>query len=196
MNLQQDEIHDRFLRKRTIRVGELTSDHIGSIQKDLWCLSLENKRREVRLIIDSVGGEATGTLDLVALIQSLPVLTTGVVIRKCMSAAVTLLQACNNRLATPFCHFHLHHLHCDSFTYDTSEPDNVIISRLQAHIRCSRALNETNASLIAKRSGKSVAQILELMTFGEKNPDSFLSATEAKELGLIDDIIESVTLPI
>jgi ATP-dependent Clp protease protease subunit len=61
-------------------------------------LSLESDE-EIRLVIDSDGGYSEPSLSITDMIASITAPVIGIVIGKCYSMAVVILQACRKRLA-------------------------------------------------------------------------------------------------
>jgi len=94
----------------------------------------------------------------------------------CMSMGVIILQAARRRLSYPHTHFMLHELQGQN-QGDLGE----LRDRHRHMLAIQKRLNE----LLSKRTGLSVQKIAKLI----ERKDCYINAQEAKQLGLIDEII-------
>lgn len=184
----------RLLKDRVVYVGKLSPDNVEEITNNLLRLAFEN-RNDIRLLIDSVGGSVTSSLNLFEVIRSLPLKIIGVVAGRCNSMAIPLLQACHSRLATRFSSFFTHHVTHGHFKYNAGETEEDVIKRLKTQMTHTKTLNDQICAIISERTGRSPETVKEWMKEGEENGLD-LTSQQAREMNLIDDIIDEIPLHI
>jgi ATP-dependent Clp protease protease subunit len=112
--MERKEFEEALLKKRILLlVGEITREKAIAIREQLLFLNSQSNE-EIKLIIDSPGGEIVAALLLYEFISYLEAPVHCIVNGECSSSGVIVLQAGKRRLATessfflspPFgCHF-------------------------------------------------------------------------------------------
>lgn len=191
----KDERALRRLAKKGILslVGDVKEEKLAELKKLLVMMQLEG-RKEAKLVIDTNGGEGANALMFADAVALLSLELTGLVVGKCYSAGIIILQACHKRLATPHSRFLIHFgSGSGHFTY---RGDDEEFTRLfQTVLASAKDFLASHVAHIARRSGLTSERVLELMRNGDKN-DRFLSAAEALEFNFIDEIVTDFKLPL
>lgn len=179
--MQWIDIQDRLLRERVIVLGKEIDDEVANqIIVLLLHLDSEDPGQDIRLQINSPGGSVTAALAIADTMQQL----TSDVVTICLGlaqGASSLLLAVgthSKRLVLPHARIKLHHP--TTSIKEGSPRDIEIEAREILHLR--RQVNE----LLAIRTGQPLEKI-EKDTFR----GVFLSAHEALEYGLVDQVIEA-----
>jgi ATP-dependent Clp protease protease subunit len=189
---KDNKILERLYGRRIVLLGsDIKQGVADEVRAKLLEMALESKE-EIRLLIDSNGGYSESSLSICDTIACLEAPVTGIVIGKCYSMAVTVLQCCKKRLSLPNATFLLHYIssHFD-ISYHLPEVDFRAI--LERRIEEGRANQLKNERIIANRTGLSIEVVRKLMRDGDVL-DSHLSAGEAKMYGLIEQIVEDPTI--
>ena len=137
--------------------------------------SLERKKGGITIFINSQGGSVYSGLGIYDLISSCVNKVTGVAVGCCMSAAVTVLMACDVRLASPECRFMVHEVQHEV----SSMPMSLFNKRANEGIFLDRKLKD----ILLDRSHLTTAEIDNLC-----KDDSFLSTDEVRGYGMIDGV--------
>lgn len=184
----EEKLHEYFEGQRMIPIlmKEITADDVGKIKEKLIKYALESDE-EITLLIDTNGGATEANLSLVDFIRFLGVPVKGIVLQRCKSIGVAILQGCLNRLAAPHSSFFVHSMHCE-FSYDIGMPDRKLREMFLVRVKRSRTLHSQYVRIIASRSLKKEEEILKLCKQGDLYNWHF-TAEEARELNLIDGII-------
>jgi ATP-dependent protease ClpP protease subunit len=169
--------------------GEIDEHLYEHVQPMLLSYALESAET-VTVLIDCQGGDVRVGLRLYDYIRAMPGTTRGVVIGRCWSMALPVLQACTLRAATEHSTFLLHEVRCNVRELLRSKKStfNVLMKdslESQRHIE----------KIIVSRSRFTLRQLRSYMHEGEENHVE-LSAAHAKKLGLIDRIISHPFGPI
>lgn len=192
MVMKREEVEEKFLKKRTILlIGKLEFKVTDKIRETIMHLNLESSE-DIRLVIDSSGGDVSPTLFLVDTIKLSKAKVIGFVNGVCNSAAFTLLQACHSRVSTEHSSFLLHFVGCD-FEIRFHESLREMQRKLRLSIPRLRKSQEQTENIISQRSGLTVEKVRELMMAGEKDKVR-LSPKEAKNLNFIDEIVSQYDL--
>lgn len=181
------DIREELFKRRIVGLREITRSSIESIRADLLRLSLAS-REEIWLAIDSDGGNCIHALFLCDFIEQIAAPVTGLVVGRCYSMATVIFQACQKRIALPNARLFLHYVSVEP-KISLSRSDEEIRAYIDRQIVEGRGAQARCEKLVAKRAGKSGAEVQRLMREGDIL-DVYLSAQEALGFGLIDEISE------
>lgn len=176
----KEALLDLLEKKRVIYVHEkITPGMAREFGFAVMWLNAQNSN-EIKIIIDSDGGSAAAGLDMYDMIKFSKAPVTGVVYGYASSMASVILQACDKRYALPHANILIHYLK----TYEI--PLNEIDEDIEKAIRFSRDRQNSINGIYGQTTGKSLEEIQEALKKGE-----MMTAKEALEFGLIDEIITS-----
>ena len=171
------DIFSRLLRERIIFFGTPVDDHTASlIMAQMIFLESEDPERDIFMYINSPGGSVSAGLGLYDTIQYIRpnVATVCVGMAASMGAFLLASGAEGKRAALPHSRIMIHQ---PSGGVQGQESDIVIQAKEIEKIR--RLLEE----LFSKHTGQEVVKIRE-----DSERDRWMSATEAKEYGIIDEV--------
>ncbi|GBD42955.1 ATP-dependent Clp protease proteolytic subunit [bacterium HR40] len=173
------DIYSRMLKERIIFLMGPIDDHVASlVTAQLLFLEAENPDKEISLYINSPGGIVTSGLAIYDTMQYIRPNVATICIGQAASMASLLLAAGapGRRFALP---------HARIMTHQPSGGFQGQATDIEIHAReilnLKRRLNE----IYVKHTGRSLAEIEAKM-----ERDTFMSAQEAKEFGIIDEVIE------
>src|ERR1700736_1104545 len=172
------DIYSRLLKDRIVFLGgQVTDDLANLITAQLLFLESEDPDREVNMYINSPGGSVTAGLAIYDTMQFVkpPVSTLCVGQAASMGSFLLAAGAKGRRYALPHSRILIHQL---SGGFEGQAADIEIQAR--EALRQKEILNE----VLARHTGKSVKQIEK-----DTDRDNFMSATQAVEYGLIDEVI-------
>lgn len=176
---KNEELREKYqkllLEKRVlVLAGGIDKETIASLKVFLLLLSTQSKE-EITLYIDSPGGHCGLALQLCDVIRVCGAPVKGIVIGECMSSAVYILQACQKRAAAKHSCFFIH----AEWSIQGGNEEKMK-KQLEEATKSWKMFRE----LLAQRTGRSPEEIEE-----KKMEEKVMSAEEAKEFGLIDEII-------
>lgn len=173
------DIFSRLLKDRIIFIGTPIEDQMADLViAQMIFLEGEDPDREINLYINSPGGVVTAGLAIYDTMQFIkpPVSTLCMGQAASMAAVLMAAGATGKRYALPHSRFMIHQvLGGASGQYSDVE----IATREMMKMR--DVLN----TILATHTGRTVDQILQ-----ETDRNNFMSATEAKQYGLIDEILD------
>lgn len=174
------DIYSRLLSQRIIFLGTPVNDEIaGLIMAQLIHLESEDPDKDIALYINSPGGSITSLFAIYDTMRYIKPDVTTICLGQAASAAAVLLAA-----GTPGKRFALPHsrilLHQPSGGAQGQAADIEVVAR--EILRMRDLLNE----LMADATGQSVERIAD-----DTDRDFILTAPEAVEYGIIDEILES-----
>ena len=185
-------LEDELLRKRTVLLmGDIDCELSKRVDRQLIDLNTESAD-PIKLIINSVGGDVDCGVDLIHTIQIIESPVVGIVVGSCKSMAITVLSACDERLATKYSQFFMHAL-SSGMRIGSHDTRKDLIERVDHAMSAAKEMERFCIELVAERSGMSVNEVRKLRSDGEKH-DRLIMAREAKELGLIDNIVDTKEL--
>lgn len=173
------DIFSRLLKDRIILLGTPINDDVANlIVAQLLFLQAEDPEKPIQLYLNSPGGSVTAGLAIYDTMQILSCAVHTYCIGQCASMAAVLLCAGENgkRFALPNSRVMIH---------SVSSGTEGTIHDMRRHLEESSRLNEILTKLVAKHTGKMVKTIAK-----DIERDYFLSATEAKAYGLVDNVVE------
>jgi ATP-dependent Clp protease protease subunit len=172
------DIYSRLLKDRIVFLGGTVTDDVANlITAQLLFLESEDPEREVNMYINSPGGSVTAGLAIYDTMQFVkpPVSTLCVGQAASMGSFLLAAGAKGRRYALPHSRILIHQL---SGGFEGQAADIEIQAR--EALRQKEILNE----ILARHTGKSVKQIEK-----DTDRDNFMSAPQAVEYGLIDEVI-------
>ena len=174
------DIYSRLLRERIIFVTGEVEDHMASvIVAQLLFLESENPNKDISMYINSPGGVVTAGMAIHDTMQYIKSKVSTVCIGQACSMGSFLLAAGEPgmRIALPQARIMIH---------QPSGGARGMASDIEIQAKEILRLKETMHQLYADYTGKSVKAVAEAM-----DRDTWMSATEAKDFGLIDKVFES-----
>jgi ATP-dependent Clp protease protease subunit len=179
MNLG-DSVYERLLRERIIFLGSQVDDVIANqLAAQMLLLSAEDPKQDIHLYINSPGGSVTALLAIYDTMQYVKPDVATTCMGQAASAAAVLLAAGakGKRLGLPHSRILIHQ------PSGGAEGQSVDIE-IQAReiLRMRRMLDE----ILAAHTGQPVEKI-----GTDTDRDFLMTAEQAKEYGIIDEIIES-----
>jgi ATP-dependent Clp protease, protease subunit len=173
------DLWSRLLKDRIIFLGQEVEDEIAnSIIAQMLFLESDDPEKEILLYINSPGGVITAGLAIYDTMQYLRAPVSTVCLGQAASMAAWLLASGSRgkRKALPNSRIMIHQ---PLAGYRGQATD------IEIHAKEVLKLRERMNIILAKHTGQSPEKIKE-----DTERDKFLSASEAKEYGLIDDVIE------
>ena len=178
------DIYSRMLGERVIFLGQEVESQIANlIVAQLIHLESEDPDKEISLYINSPGGEVYSGLAIYDTMQFIKPDVRTICYGIAMSMGSFLLAggAKGKRMALPNARILIHQ---PSGGFQGQATD------IEIQARESLALRERLEQIYAKHTGKSKKQINE-----DSDRDRFFTAEQAKDYGLIDEVLESRDLP-
>jgi len=172
------DIYSRLLKDRIVFLGgQVTDDVANLITAQLLFLESDDPDKEVNMYINSPGGSVTAGLAIYDTMQFVkpPVSTLCVGQAASMGSFLLAAGAKGRRYALPHSRILIHQL---SGGFEGQAADIEIQAR--EALRQKEILND----VLARHTGKSVKQIEK-----DTDRDNFMSAAQAVEYGLIDEVI-------
>ncbi len=173
------DIYSRLLEDRIIFVGTPITDSVANIViAQLLFLQKDNKNQEIQLYINSPGGYVSDGLAIYDTMQYLTCDVATYCIGQAMSMGALLLTAGTKgkRFALPHARVMLH------------QPSGGVggtAADIERHTEEILKLRREMSEIIANHTGQSVERVEE-----DSDRDFFLNAKEAKEYGLVDEVIQ------
>jgi len=173
------DIYSRLLKERVIfLVGQVEDYMANLVVAQLLYLESENPDKDISLYINSPGGSVTAGMAIYDTMQFIKPNVNTVCIGQAASMGALLLTAgaTGSRFALPHARIMIHQ---PLGGYQGQATD--IDIHAKEILRIKEELNE----ILAKHSGQKLKTVEK-----DTERDNFMSAEEAKEYGLIDDVIE------
>jgi ATP-dependent Clp protease, protease subunit len=174
------DIYSRLLKERIVFLGTPIDDNVGNlIMAQLLHLESEDPDKDIHLYINSPGGVITSLFAIYDTMQYIKPDVSTIVMGQAASAAAVLLLAGaqGKRFALPHSRVLLHQPH------GGAEGQAVDIEIQAKEIIRSRQLLDR---LISQHTGQDLEKVTK-----DTDRDFILTAEEAKEYGIVDDIITS-----
>ncbi|WP_237060774.1 ATP-dependent Clp endopeptidase proteolytic subunit ClpP [Microbulbifer sediminum] len=172
------DIYSRLLKERVIFLVGPVEDHMANlVVAQLLFLEAENPDKDIHLYINSPGGSVTAGLSIYDTMQFIkPDVSTMCIGQACSMGAFLLASgATGKRFATPNSRVMIHQPSGGA----QGQASDIHI-HAQEILKIRQRLNE----LMAHHSGRSIDEIER-----DTERDKFLSADEASEYGLVDDVL-------
>ncbi len=172
------DIYSQLLRERIVFLGQEVDDQVANlIISQMLFLEADNREKDIYLYINSPGGVAYAGMAIYDVMQHVEPDVSTICVGMGMSAAAMILcgGAAGKRFALPNSRVMIH---------QGSAGTRGAPSDMEIQLREVLSLTKRMAEIIAFHSGRPVTQVsLDI------ERDKYLTAEEAKEYGLIDDII-------
>ena len=175
---QSMDIYTRLLKDRIIFIGTPINDEIASaIVAQLLFLQMDDPKKDVHMYINSPGGVVTGGMAIYDTMNYLTCDVSTYCIGMAASMGTVLLAAGTKgkRFALPNSRIMIHQPSGGA----TGQASDISIAAREI-IRWREKLNE----VLAERTGKSPEEIKK-----DSDRDFYMSADEAKEYGLVDEVM-------
>lgn len=176
------DIYSLLLKERVVFLGSKIDDQVANlVVAQLLYLNSQNQSQPINLYINSPGGNVYAGLAIYDAMQMIkaPVSTVAVGVSASMGTALLTAGSKGKRYALPHATIHMHPTGGGAQGYTE---DVRIATREQERIQAQLF------HLIGKHSGHSWKEIEEYFL-----RDRYLNAIEAKEYGLIDDVLGDVS---
>ena len=174
------DIFSRLLRERIVFVGTAIDDHIASlIIAQLIFLEAEDSDKDINLYVNSPGGSVTAGLAIYDTMKYIKpdVATICVGMAASMGAILLAGGAAGKRTALPNAKIMIHQPWVGGLQGQTTD--------IEIHAKEMIKTRETLYKILVEHTGKTMEQITK-----DCDRDYFLSAEEAKQYKLIDNILE------
>lgn len=175
------DIYSRLLKDRIIFLGGPIIDPVAnSVIAQMLFLASKDPKKDIQLYINSPGGVLTSALAIYDTMQYIRCPVSTVCIGSAASGAAVLLAAGakGKRFSLPNAQILLHQVAVSGLGGQAVE--------VEIAARQIVKLKEKVNSVLAKHTGRSIDKISK-----DTDRDFYLSAQEAKEYGLIDEVIKT-----
>jgi ATP-dependent Clp protease, protease subunit len=173
------DIFSLLLKERIVFLGQEVDDQVANLLiAQILYLDAQDPERDIHLYINSPGGLAYGGMAIYDVMQHTQAEVSTLCVGMGMSAAAMILAAGapGKRFALPSAKIMIHQ--------GSAGTGRVSPRDMEIQLREVLATTRRMAEIIAHHSGKSVDEVEH-----DIDRDYFMTAPEAKEYGLIDDII-------
>jgi len=173
------DIYSRLLRDRIIFLGEPIDDHVSNIIiAQFLFLDAENKDQDIKFYINSPGGSVSAGLAIYDTMQYIKSDVSTICVGLAASMASVLLAAGKKgkRFALPNSEIMIHQVMGGA----EGQASDIKI-RAEHILKIKDKMNQ----ILATHTGQKIATVEK-----DSDRDYFMSATEAKEYGIIDKIIK------
>jgi ATP-dependent Clp protease protease subunit len=172
------DIYSLLLRERIVFLGQEVDDQVANLLvAEILYLESQDPDKDIHLYINSPGGAAYAGMAIYDVMQHVRCEVSTICVGMGMSAAAMILcgGAPGKRLALPSAKIMIH----QGTAGARGAPRD-----MEIHLREVLATTRRMAEIIAHHSGKSVEEVER-----DIDRDYFMTAGEAKEYGLIDEIL-------
>ena len=177
------DIYSRLLKERIVMLGTPVDDQVANlIVAQLLHLESEDPDKDINIYINSPGGEVYAGMAMYDTMQYIKPDVSTICVGMAMSMGAVLLAggAPNKRYALPNAKIMIHQ---GSAGFQGSPTD------IEIHAREVLSLKRRMAEILAHHTGQPIEQVET-----DIDRDRFMTPSEAKGYGLIDDIISSRTI--
>ena len=175
------DIYSRLLKDRIIFVGTAIDDYVANIViAQMLFLQTEDPDKDIHLYINSPGGIVSSGLAIYDTMQYVKPDIATYCIGQAASMGALLLSAGtrNKRYALPHSRIMLHQP-MGGFQGQATD--------IEIHAREILKMKETLNSILSRHTGQSLTKIQT-----DTDRDFFMSGDEAKEYGIVDEVIQSM----
>ena len=174
------DIYSRLLKERIIFLGTPIDDTVANLMMaQLLHLESEDPDKDISIYINSPGGEITGLFAIYDTIQYIKPDVSTICIGQAASAAAVLLAAGSKgkRFVLPHSRILIHQPHGGA----SGQAVDIAIQAKEI-----TRMRELLDNILAHHTGQTVEKIA-----GDTDRDFIMSAIEAKEYGIIDEILSN-----
>jgi ATP-dependent Clp protease protease subunit len=176
--MTQEKFKTELLKKRTIYLeGEVTSKMVKEIGASILWLNGQDDTSEITLYIRSSGGNVPAGLDIYDIVKHSKAPVTGIVFSYANSMAAIILQACKIRKALKHSQIVIHNIEIKEEWHKFEED-------LEKTSRDTKRDQQHIYEILSERTGKNIGEVKQAC-----RERKIMTAEEAKEFGLIDEII-------
>ena len=178
------DIYSRLLRDRIVFLGSQVNDQVSnSIVAQLLFLQFDDPKSDIHFYINSPGGSITAGMAIYDTMQyvSCDVATYCIGQAASMGAQLLLAGAAGKRNALPNARIMIHQ---PLAGYRGTAMD------LEIHAKEVLRIKQKMNEIMLKHTGQDIAKIEE-----DTDRDNFMSADEAKEYNIIDNVLEHLDMP-
>jgi ATP-dependent Clp protease protease subunit len=172
------DIYSRLLKDRIVFMGGTVTDDLANlVTAQLLFLESEDPDREINMYINSPGGSVTAGLAIYDTMQFVkpPVSTLCVGQASSMGALLLAAGAKGRRYSLPHSRILIHQV---SGGFEGQASD------IEIHAREALRLREILNEILSKHTGQNIKKVEK-----DTDRDNFMSAAQAVEYGLIDEVI-------
>jgi ATP-dependent Clp protease protease subunit len=176
------DIYSRLLKERIIFIGQAIDDALADVViAQLLFLQYQNKSKNIDIFINSPGGSVTAGLAIYDTMQFVrcPVSTYCIGQAASMGAVLLAAGSAGKRFALPNSRIMIHQ------PWGGSQGT---ASDMERQVDEILRLKKILYDILVKHSGQDVEQIEK-----DADRDFFMSAQQAREYGLVDEVIETMT---
>ncbi|MTI59898.1 MAG: ATP-dependent Clp endopeptidase proteolytic subunit ClpP [Firmicutes bacterium] len=172
------DIYSRLLKDRIVFLGDQVTDHLANLViAQLLFLEADDPDKDIYLYINSPGGSVTAALAMYDTIQYIKPDVVTICMGQAASAGALLLASGEKgkRYALPYARVMIH------------QPAGGVqgkATEAEIHIKELLRIRETLNQILANHTGKDVERIKK-----DVEQDYFMTAEEAVEYGIIDEVI-------
>ena len=173
------DIYSRLLKERVVFLGDqVTPETANIVIAQLLHLAYEDPKKDIKLYINSPGGSVYDGLAIIDTMNYIEpdIQTIGIGLQASMGAMLLSSGAKGKRYALPNARIMIH---------QPSSGTEGKITDQEIALKEGIYLKKRLAEMFAKNTGKSLAQVEKDM-----DRDNWMSAQEAKDYGIIDEVIE------
>jgi ATP-dependent Clp protease protease subunit len=173
------DIYSRMLKERIVFLTGPVEDHMASlITAQLLFLEAENPEKDIQLYINSPGGVVTAGLSIYDTMQYIRCDVATLCIGQAASMGSLLLTAGakGKRFALP---------HARIMTHQPSGGFQGQATDIEIHAREIMLMKKRLNEIYVRHTGRTLAEVE-----GRMERDTFMSPEQAKEFGLIDEVVE------
>ena len=174
------DIYSRLLKDRIIFIGTPIDDHIANLViAQMLFLQMEDAKKDMHIYINSPGGSVTAGLAIYDTMQfvTCDVNTYCMGMAASMGAVLLCAGTKGKRFALP---------NSDIMIHQVSGGARGTASDVERTVDFMYKLKRRLESIIAHHTGKPVEQVHK-----DADRDYYMSAEEAKEYGLVDEVVKS-----
>jgi ATP-dependent Clp protease, protease subunit len=178
------DIYSRLLKDRIVFIGgQVTDDLANLVTAQLLFLESDDPEREINMYINSPGGSVTAGLAIYDTMQFVKPAVSTLCVGQAASMGSLLLAAGakGRRYALPHSRILIHQL---SGGFEGQASD------IEIHAREALRLREMTNEILANHTGQQIKRIEK-----DTDRDNFMSAAQAVEYGLIDEVISGRVPP-
>ncbi len=173
------DIYSRLLKERIIFLGTVIDDQIANLViAQLLFLESDDPEKDVHLYLNSPGGSIDAGLGIYDTMQYIKPQVETICVGMAASMGAVLLAggAPGKRLALPHSRIMIHEAAAGNIGGKVSD--------VEIYTKELRKAQETVSQILARHTGKSFETVMK-----DTEQDKFMSCDEAKEYGLIDEIL-------
>ncbi len=177
---QSYDIYSRLLKDRIIFLGTAIDDHVANaVIAQLLFLQMDDGKKDVSIYINSPGGSVTAGLAIYDTMQFMTCAVNTYCIGMAASMGAVLLAAGTRgkRYALP---------NSDIMIHQVSGGASGTASDVERTVEFMFKLKKRLIHILAQHTGKTDEQVK-----ADSDRDYYMSAAEAKEYGLVDEVVKS-----